>query len=78
VLSFARARAKNPAEAEKQRMSDLGRLRAYASLLGDERADTEMDETRAFYSAMDFSPSVAKMGITSAFARQRGTKKFDK
>jgi len=78
LIGFARARAKSPSEAEKLRVSDLGKLRAYASLLGDERAFAEADESTALFRSYAASPLAAKMGITAAFRTQRGTKKFDK
>ena len=78
VIGFARARAKSPEEAEKLRVTDLGKLRAYASLLGDERARMEEEESTFQFNSFAASPTAAKMGIHSAFNAQRGTKKFDK
>lgn len=78
VIGFARARAKSPEEAEKKRVADLGKLRAYASLLGDERAVAEEEESGVQFRSFAASPSAAKMGITDAYRLQRSSKKFDK
>jgi Ca-activated chloride channel family protein len=78
VLSVARAMAKSPAEGQKQREAGLCRLRAYASLLGDERAAAEAEESQMQFRDFAAAPQMAKAGIAAAFARQRGAKKFDK
>jgi Ca-activated chloride channel family protein len=78
VLSVARAMAKGPDEGQKQREAGLSRLRAYASLLGDERAVAEAEESQIQFRAFAAAPQMAKAGIAAAFARQRGAKKFDK
>ncbi|HNR97704.1 MAG TPA: hypothetical protein PKH89_12170, partial [Anaerolineae bacterium] len=78
MIGFARARAKSPEEAEKLRVSDLGKLRAYASLLGDERAFAEAEESAALFRDVAASPLAAKLGISAAFRTQRRTKRFDK
>jgi Ca-activated chloride channel family protein len=78
VLSVARATAKSPAEGQKQRADGMSRLRAYASLLGDERAAEEAADSEQHLRAMAAAPDMAKAGIAAAFARTRGTKKFDK
>ena len=78
MIGFARARAKSPEEAEKLRVSDLGKLRAYASLLGDERAFAEAEESAALFRDIAASPMAAKLGISAAFQTQRRTKRFDK
>ncbi len=78
VLSVYRAMAKSPEEGQKQRADGLSRLRAYASLLGDERAKEEARDSEDHLHAMAAAPSLSKAGIAAAFARTRGTKKFDK
>jgi Ca-activated chloride channel family protein len=78
VLSVARAMAKGPDEGQKQREAGLSRLRAYASLLGDERAVAEAEESQLQFRSFAAAPQMAKVGIAAAFARQRGAKKFDK
>jgi Ca-activated chloride channel family protein len=76
VLSVARAMAKGPAEGDKQREAGLVRLRAYASLLGDERAAAEVEESQLQSRDFAAAPQMAKAGIAAAFARERGAKKF--
>jgi hypothetical protein len=78
VLGIARAMAKSPAEGQKQRDAGMSRLRAYASLLGDERAAAETEESERHLGAMAAAPDMAKAGIAAAFARTRGVKKFGK
>jgi hypothetical protein len=78
VLAVARATAKSPAEGQKQREAGLSRLRAYASLLGEERAVTEVEESQMQFRDFAAAPQMAKAGIAAAFARQRGAKRFDK
>lgn len=78
VLSVARAMAKSPAEGQKQRADGLSRLRAYASLLGEERAAAEAEDSEQHLRAMAAAPDMAKAGIAAAFARTRSTKKFGK
>lgn len=78
VLNVARAMAKSPTEGEKQLAEGRSRLRAYASLLGDERAAKEMRESEAHFAAMAAAPDLAKVGLAAAFARTRSTKKFGK
>lgn len=78
VLGVARAMAKSPADGKKQRADGLSRLRAYASLLGDERAAAEAADSEQRDLAMAAAPDLAKAGIAAAFARTRGTKKFGK
>jgi Ca-activated chloride channel family protein len=78
VLSVARAMAKGPDEGQKQREASLVRLRAYASLLGDERAAAEAEESQTQFRDFAAAPQMAKAGIAAAYARQRGAKKFDK
>ena len=77
VLSVARAMAKSPEEGQKQRQAGISRLRAYASLLGEERAAAETEDSEQHLRAMAAAPDMAKAGIAAAFARTRGTKKFD-
>jgi Ca-activated chloride channel family protein len=78
VLSVARAMAKSPGEGQKQREAGLSRLRAYASLLGEERAVAEVEESQIQFRDFAAAPQMAKAGISAAFARQRGAKKFGK
>ena len=78
MISFSRTRAKSPDAAEKLRETDLAKLRAYASLLGDERAFAEEEASTALYFAMAASPLASKQALNSAFRTQRRTKKFDK
>ncbi|MBM4432277.1 MAG: VWA domain-containing protein, partial [Chloroflexi bacterium] len=77
VLGVSRAMAKGPAEARQQADAGRATLRAYASLLGDERAEAEAAESQHHFAAMAAAPDMAKASVTAAFARQRSTKKFD-
>lgn len=76
VLGVARAMSKSPAEGRKQRAASLSRLRAYAALLGDERAAAEAAESERSFDVMSSAPDLAKMGVAAAFARQRSVKRF--
>ena len=76
VLSVTRAMAKSPDEGQRQRQAGMSRLRAYALLLGEERALAETRDSEQHLKAMAAAPDMAKAGIAAAFARTRGTKKF--
>jgi len=78
VLEVSRAMAKSPAAGMERRKAGLGQLRAYASLLGDERAVAEAEESEADFQMYAASPQMAKMGVAAAYSVTRSAKKFDK
>jgi Mg-chelatase subunit ChlD len=78
VLGVSRAMARKPEEAEQSTKTFLESLRAYASLLGEERADKEVRGIRERITAMYASPAASKQAVSFAYSAQRGSKDFDK
>jgi len=79
VLGTVRAAAVGGRDAADERARlGVAELRAYASLLGDERAEELATEQQGLFAAMAAAPAASKAFTNRAFARQRGTKKFDK
>jgi Ca-activated chloride channel family protein len=78
VLGLARTLSHKPAEASQQTRSHLDRLRAYADLLGKERADAEMGQAEAQLHALADKPAAAKNIFSQSYRAMRGTKDFDK
>jgi len=79
VLGVSRAMTEGHAVAEQHMRESRARSRAYASLLGDEKAAAQ----EALYDAdtlnlMAAAPSVAKEQVSAAFRRMRRTKDFGK
>jgi len=77
VLERARAAGLHGqvAAAEQERLS-VSELQAYASLLGDERAEELAHEQTQLYAAMAAAPATSKATVQRAFSRQRGGKDF--
>ena len=77
VLGVSRAMTEGHAAAAQRMEESRARSRAYASLLGEERAAVQ----EASWDAMSFmaaSPGVAKGQVSAAFKRMRKTKDFGK
>jgi len=80
VLGVSRAAAKSSAEGARQAKEGLAGLRAYASLLGEERAAEEAREVEEQFSFLQSPASFmqAKAAVSAAFIHQRSTRKFGK
>jgi Ca-activated chloride channel family protein len=78
VLGVTRARAVQPATAEKQLHTVLDNLRAYAELLGEGRAAQEIDNARERFDLYASSPAAAKQAVSDAYRSQRSSKDFNK
>ena len=78
VLSAARAMSKSPAEGQQARAASTAVVAEYARLLGEDRAEQELRESRESFDAMRVSPAMAKQTVSQAYARTRGTKDFGK
>lgn len=78
VLGVARAMATRPQEADRQADAALDRLRAYAELLGTQRAEEEMGTVHAQFSSLRATPAASKATVAAAFRRIRASKDFDK
>jgi Ca-activated chloride channel family protein len=80
VLGLSRAVAKSPANAAHEAQVGLEGLRAYASLLGEERAEAEAQDAKMQFGFLQSPASApqAKAAVHAAFSRHRSTKDFDK
>ena len=79
VLGTVRTAAlRGRAAANKATRHSVDELRAYASLLGDDKAEELAEEQVQLFSQMAAAPSAAKSAVHRAHGRQRGTKEFDK
>jgi Ca-activated chloride channel family protein len=76
VLGVSRTMAHKPEEAERHTKTSLDALRAYASLLGEERAEKEVIGIKERFSNLRASPAMAKNMVADAYTAQRGSKKF--
>ena len=77
VLDFSRASAIDPSQGTKQRRKDIDSLRAYASLLGDDRAEQVATGFEARLTEMQSDKRAAKSQVYAAFASMRSMKDFD-
>jgi len=77
VLNFSRAIAIDPSQGTKQRRKDIDSLRAYASLLGDDRAEQVATGFEARLAEMQSDKRAAKSQVYAAFASMRSMKDFD-
>ncbi len=78
VLGMARTRALNPAEVAEQSVRIMDSLHAYAALLGEDRAVSEVEEAKSQFASYAVSPAAAKMAVADAFRTQRGSKDFNR
>ena len=78
ILSFARVAAQKPKQADKQATGSIEALRAYAALLGEERAEKESQEITNRISDMRATPYASKHSVSAAFIASRGSKDFGK
>jgi hypothetical protein len=78
VLGVSRARSLGRDEGARVANRERASLRAYASLLGEERAAEEEESLAADLAMMAASPGQAKQATAAAYAVQRSVKKFDK
>ena len=78
VLSAARAMSKSPAEGQQARAASTAVVAEYARLLGEDRAEQELRESRESFDAMGVSAAVAKQTVSQAYRSTRGTKDFGK
>ncbi|MBN1953479.1 MAG: VWA domain-containing protein [Anaerolineae bacterium] len=76
VLGVSRAMAKSTAEGAQRADAELGQLREYAALLGQERAEEEQSKMAARFQEMKQAPAQAKAAVADAFSVQRSAKKF--
>jgi len=76
VLGLSRTMANKPEEAEQRTKTSLEALRAYASLLGEERAEKEIKGIAERFSELHASPASAKNAVADAFMAQRSSKNF--
>lgn len=76
VLRVSRTLAARPQEAGRQAETLLARLRAYADLLGEGRADKEMGEVEEQFSSLTSSPAASKRTTADAQRRIRAGKDF--
>lgn len=74
VLGVARTLATRPQDAGRQAESILSRLRAYAELLGEGRAEKEMGEVEEQFDSLTASPAASKQTTSAAFMRIRARK----
>jgi len=77
VLDFSRTIAIDPSQGAKQRRKDIDSLRAYASLLGDDRAEQVATGFEARLVEMQSDKRAAKSLVYAAFASMRSMKDFD-
>lgn len=73
-LDLSRATAINPASAQQQEAGLTG-LREYARLLGDERANQELNGLLTDVAAFQAAPASAKQVVSDAFAKVRSVRK---
>lgn len=76
VLGVSRTMARKPEDAEKASRTSLEVLHAYASLLGEERAEKEVRGIRERLSNLYASPAAAKQAVSSAHSVLRSSKDF--
>ena len=76
VLGVSRTLAARPQEAGRQAETLLARLRAYADLLGEGRAEKEMGEVEEQFSSLTSSPAASKRTTADAQRRIRAGKDF--
>jgi len=78
VLGISRAMAKNPQEGNRQVVAEMDHLRAYAALLGEERAKQEAREVELKLNQMSAAPAAAKQAVAESLAFIRSSRKFGK
>lgn len=76
VLGVARTLATRPQEAARQAETLMARLRAYATLLGEGRAEREMGEIEEQFSSLTDSPAASKRTTYEAYSRIRASKDY--
>lgn len=77
VLDLTRTWEKHPGEAERKTRTSVEALRAYASLLGEERAEQEAFRVAEQFSFMRSSKKASKNVQSAAYLSIRGGKKHD-
>lgn len=76
VIRVSRVRAMRPSEAVQSTNMAINQLRDYASLLGEELAEKEMNEASAELHAMGINAAAAKHSVSRAAAHIRSIKDF--
>lgn len=77
VLNVSRVRAVGRQNVGEKTDSAIASLQAYAHLLGDDRADEEMNAVKLEFNALTASPMAAKRVVSDAHRTLRATKDFD-
>lgn len=78
ILGISRAMAKNPLESNRQLVAEMDHLRAYAALLGEERALQEVREVELKVNQMSAAPIAAKQAVAKSLAFIRSSRKYGK
>lgn len=76
ILNFSRAMARQPASAAQESQRGVMAVHEYASLLGEERARSELKASQEALNLTAASPAMAKAQVSQAFMAQRSAKKF--
>lgn len=75
VLHVSRVLRQSPVQAPQQERLRVDKVRSYARLLGDERANEETNEMETDFGALHASPSSLKHAVADAHYRQRNPKR---
>jgi len=78
ILTIARVAARKPGQVDQQASSSIETLRAYATLLGEERAEQESRDISKRISDMRSQSYASKQSVSAAFMASRGSKDFSK
>ena len=78
ILTIARVAARKPGQVDNQASSSIEALRAYATLLGVERAEQESRDISKRISNMRSQTYASKQSVSAAFMASRGSKDFSK
>ncbi len=78
VLGLARTLSYKPAEASEQTSAHLSRLRAYAKLLGEDRAEREMGEAEAQLASLRDNSATSKNLFSASYRAMRSSRNFGK
>ena len=77
ILEVSRLLATSPNTADQQAQTIVNRLQAYADLLGEGRANEEMNAVNAQFTSLSASPAAAKQTVANAYHLIRSTKDFN-
>jgi Ca-activated chloride channel family protein len=76
ILGISRAMSKDLQEGNRQMEAEMDHLRAYATLLGEERAKQETREVELKLNQMSAAPATAKQAVSESLAFIRSSRKF--